>query len=80
MFRDSTELADIDLLLNHDTILILKNPTTTKNSLKILKIQIIKVQKTPQIHTNKYCGIDLGSSGRPCRFKSCHPHKKGVKF
>ena len=23
--------------------------------------------------------LDLGSSGRPCRFKSCHPHKKDVR-
>ena len=24
--------------------------------------------------------LDLGSSGRPCRFKSCHPHKKNVRL
>ena len=22
--------------------------------------------------------LDLGSSGRPCRFKSCYPHKQGL--
>ena len=24
--------------------------------------------------------LDLGSSGRPCRFKSCHPHRKDVRL
>ena len=24
--------------------------------------------------------LDLGSSGRPCRFKSCHPHLKIANF
>ena len=23
---------------------------------------------------------DLGSGGRPCRFDSCHPHRKRVDF
>ena len=24
--------------------------------------------------------LDLGSSGRPCRFKSCYPHNKKRRF
>lgn len=46
----------------HDTILILKNPTTIKTSSNHAEIRGIKVREVMKIRRNIYCCIDLGSS------------------